>query len=92
MIPRKIEKFDKIAYLACGANHSACLNIESDAFVCGLALQGRLGIGKEDMKLLKNLKKITSELNLLVLNTPYKLMNDFEQGSLSQFILIDNMF
>ena len=81
MIPRKIEKFDKIAYVSCGVNHSACLNKESDVFVCGLALQGRLGVSKEDMKLLKSLKKITSELNVPILNTPYKLMNDFEEGN-----------
>lgn len=80
LMPRRIERLEHIIYAAAGVNHSTCLNSEGDAFVWGNVLMGRLGVSRDDIKLLKNLKKITNELNVLSLHVPHKLQAFFEEG------------
>ena len=82
LLPKRIEKLEQIAYASAGVNHSTCVNVEGDAFVWGNVLMGRLGISRDDIKLLKNLKKITNALNVLSLHIPHKLQAFFEEGKI----------
>lgn len=80
LLPKKIEGLDKVAQVSCGVNHSICLNTDGDIYVWGCVLTGRLGISKDDLKLLKHQQLIKREYNVMTLNTPKILPVYFEEG------------
>lgn len=77
ILPKQIEDLENITEVNCGVNHSACLNDEGDVFIWGCTLSGRLGIAREDLRLLKHQRQVKAERNVLVLSTPKSLQTYF---------------
>jgi Alpha-tubulin suppressor and related RCC1 domain-containing proteins len=83
ILPKKIEKLSDMMYVAAGANHSYGLNRNREAFGWGCAIAGRLGISKEDMKLLLSMNLMKNEDNVLVLKQPQELKFSFRKEGMA---------
>jgi len=80
LLPKRIEGLENMVQVSCGVNHSLCLSSSGQVYVWGCVLNGRLGIAKEELSFLKQLRLLKNDHNILSLNTPHELKTDFEEG------------
>jgi len=80
LLPKRVEGIDGIVQIACGVNHSICLHRSGQIYVWGCVLTGRLGVAKEELNILKQLRLLKNDHNILSLNAPHELKTDFEDG------------
>jgi len=77
LLPKKIEKLKKGSYVSAGSNHSCLVGKHGEVIVWGCATAGRLGISKMELKQLSLKKKVKTEFNNIILNSPYESIFNF---------------